>query len=130
MKVPPLNDPKLGFPLVEKGVYEVTIYDSKDKEFETGPGIEWQLRIVEGEKFEGQKLFLRTPVPSKMLRWLTETVGLDIKKEHDPEEYYGKRLCVQVIHQDWQGEPRAAVSKLIPALEKKDKKGKKSDTPF
>ena len=121
MRIPSLDNPKLGFPLVEPSVYEATVYDAQDAEFESGAGIKWQIRITEG-KFEGQMLFLRTPVPSKMLRWLTEVVGLDIKKEHDPEEYFGKKLCVQVVHQDWQGEPRAAIKSLIASTKKKEKK--------
>lgn len=131
MKIPKLDNPELGLQQPEPGLYEVTIFESQDIEFQDGrPAIKWQLRIAEG-KFEGQMLSLRTAVPSKWLRWLTETISLDIKKGHTPDEYYGKRLQVQVVHQDYQGEPRASINKLVPSLKKEKGKGKgKEEEPF
>lgn len=107
-----------GFPLVAKGAYHCTIFDIEEGTSAKGnPMYTFRYKIQDEGKFKGQMLFeVYTILPTTMwrLQQLLRTFGITVKGKQrvDLDALLGAHCDVIVIHENYEGEARARVSKV------------------
>lgn len=113
------------FAAVPEGRYKVSVFTA---EMRTGkdsgkPYLNWEFRIQEPTEFAGRRLWHITSLQENALfnlKGLLLALGVPEEKlkgdfDLEPSDYYGQELVLQIKHQEYQGQPRARVSKMYPA---------------
>jgi hypothetical protein len=101
-------------------VEKYNIKETKDVNPETGKKgsyINWELTITEGE-YKGKKLFHMTSLSEKatgLLKSFLEPCGVEIADDNsfDPDEAIGAQIKVVVAHEDYDGQPREKIKRIL-----------------
>jgi hypothetical protein len=115
---------KSGFELIPEGQQNVTVFAVEQKTSITSgfPYLNWTLKIQGGEH-DGRKMFYTSSLQPQCLWSLKATlINLGYTKEQlegqfnlDTTELLGRECVAVVVHEEYKGEMRDHVDKLLPA---------------
>lgn len=110
-----------GFSIIPEGVYPVTVFKAEQKMSQAQkPYINWTLKIQGGD-YDGRQMFFTSSLQPQCLWSLKATLknlgysDEDLKGNFDldTEELLGRECQAVVIHEEYKGEMRDHVDKLI-----------------
>lgn len=119
------------FAAVPEGRYRVRVFNCEQKRSKPKPDgggnnryLNWELKIEEPSDFAGRRLWHMTMLePENALFNLKGfLLGLGVSEEDmanedfefEPTDYYGKLLVVTVKHREYDGKPRANITRVYP----------------
>lgn len=110
-----------GFEVIPEGQYPVAVFKIEQKDGQSGfPYLNWTLKIQEGDQANRNLFFMTSLKPEALWKLKESLLALGYDKEElkgnfdfDPQALCGTECIAEVIHEEYKGETRDRVAKLI-----------------
>lgn len=114
------------FGALDPGEYEVVVTDVEERQGQKAPYLSWEMTIVEGQ-YEDRKVWNNTSLSPQSMPFLKQfltAAGLDPDDmqgqfEFDPADFIGARLRIQTGVQEYEGQERTRVTKVMRSSDTK-----------